>query len=487
MIPFGKHSSAARPQPSEAQKAGNARVLKNGAYAAVLAAIVLAAVILINLVAGALPSQYTQFDISTGGLFTLSDTTRNLLHSLERDVTVYYLGENGSEDENITRLLDRYAGESSHFRWQQRDPVLYPTFAQQYGAENASAGSVIVTCGDHSAVVDYNEMYAMDYTAYYTTGSINYTFEAESALTGAISRVTSDSAYTLYQLTGHGETALDSGMTDTLANANVTVADLNLLAAGAVPQDAAAVVINAPQVDYTEDTVALLRDYLDGGGCLLVTTSLTYDAPNLDALLAGYGLTRQSGLLVEGDANYYAAAYAPTYLIPAMGINEVTAGVADGMMIFAPIAQGILTDAENEEMAYTTLLSTSDAAYAMQNYAEAAAPARGEDDPAGSFAVAVAAESAATGARIVWVGTPNLFLSEIDQMVSGGNAQLLGSIVNWFTGEENAVVIDGKSMSADYLTVPGGAVIGLGLLFVVVLPLACIVAGVVVVIVRRRR
>ena len=61
-------------QPTEAQKAGSVRVMKNGAYAAILTAVVLVVVILINLVVGALPTKYTEFDISTSGLFTLSDT-----------------------------------------------------------------------------------------------------------------------------------------------------------------------------------------------------------------------------------------------------------------------------------------------------------------------------------------------------------------------------------------------------------------------------
>ena len=87
--------------------------------------VVLAFVILVNLVVQALPSKWTEFDISTSSLFTLSDTSKNLLHELNSDVTAYYLAESGQEDTNITRLLDRYADESSHFGWQQRDPVLY--------------------------------------------------------------------------------------------------------------------------------------------------------------------------------------------------------------------------------------------------------------------------------------------------------------------------------------------------------------------------
>ena len=120
---------------------GSKRTLHSGLYASVLAAVVLAVVVLLNLVVRALPTKYTQYDISTTALFTLSDTTENLLHELNTDVTAYYLAESGQEDANITRLLDRYAGESSHFSWQQRDPVLYPTFAQQY--DGASTGSAV--------------------------------------------------------------------------------------------------------------------------------------------------------------------------------------------------------------------------------------------------------------------------------------------------------------------------------------------------------
>lgn len=136
---------------------GSKRALHSGMYASALAVVVLAVIVLVNLVIRALPTKYTEYDISTTSLFTLSDTTENLLHELNADVTAYYLAESGQEDANITRLLDRYAGESSHFSWQQRDPVLYPTFAQQY--DGASAGSVVLVCGDNSDVLSYNDMY----------------------------------------------------------------------------------------------------------------------------------------------------------------------------------------------------------------------------------------------------------------------------------------------------------------------------------------
>lgn len=484
---FHKKNEPARPAQTAEQKAGSVRVLKNGAYATAITVIVLAAVILINLVVGALPTKYTELDISSSGLFTLSDTSKSMLAALDQDVTAYYLAETGNEDSNITRLLDRYAGESSHFTWQQRDPALYPTFAQQYDAQDASSSSVILVCGDKSTVVDYYNMYEADYSDYYTTGSYSLNFAAESALTSGIARVTSDSAYVLYQMSGHGETELSSDFTETLENSNVSVESLNLLSAGSIPEDASAILINAPQVDYTSDTIDLLRSYLQNGGKLLITTGLEYDTPNLDALMAEYGMTRQSGLVIENDPNHFAYRYSSTYLLPDVVSNDITSGMTDGMMVFTPVAQGILTDSENEDITYTNLLSTSSSSYAMQDYATAETASQGANDPDGPFYPAVAAESESTGAQIVWVNCANIFVSEIDQMVSGGNSQFLGSIINWLNGEENAVVIDAKSMNATYLTVPSTAVTGIGLLFVIVVPVACIVIGVAVFILRRRR
>lgn len=101
--------------------------------------------------------------------------------------------------------------------------------------------------------------------------------------------------------------------------------------------------------------------------------------------------------------------------------------------------------------------------------------------------MAVAAENTTTGAKVVWINCPNTLLSGTNQSVSGGNAQLLGSIANWFNGEQTTAVIDGKSMSAAGLSVPNAAIVGLGLLFIFVVPIVCLIAGVVVCLIRRRR
>ena len=210
-----------------------------------------------------------------------------------------------------------------------------------------------------------------------------------------------------------------------------------------------------------------------------MTTDLTVSTPNLDALLAEYGMTRQEGLVIETDSNYYAYRYPQTYLLPSLSSNDITAGITDGMHVFTPVAQDIVKGDSTDDLTLTTLLSTSSTAYSMQDYAEATTAEQGANDPNGPFNIAVAASNSATGA--------NMLNSQMNSAVSGGNAQLLTSAVNWMTGEENGVVIDSKSMSAETLTVPAKATMLLGLLFTIVVPLAFIVAGIAITLVRRRR
>ena len=463
---------------------GSKKTFRNGMYATVLAVVVLVAVILLNLVVRAFPTKYTELDISTSGLFTLSETSKNLLHELQTDVTAYYLATSGEEDSNITRLLDRYADESAHFTWEQRDPVLYPTFAEKY--EGASTGCVVLTTADKYDVVSYQDMYPMDLEAYYYYGTQQYSFDAENCLTVALTNVTRTTGYKLYELTGHGETALESDFTDTLNNAGVTLEELNLTTAGSIPEDANDLLINAPLADVTADEAAMLTSYVENGGKLFVVTDFTVDTPNLDTVLAACGMTRQEGLLVETNADNYPYGYPQTYLMPNIQSSEIMAGMTSGMRVYTPIAQGIV-QSEDSEFVLTTLLSTSDAAYSLINYEEAETVEKSDTDPEGSFAVAVAAENTSTGARVVWVNCPNTLLSGTNQSVSGGNAQMLGSIVNWFNDEQTTAVISSKSLSASSLTVPNAARLGLGILFVFALPIICLITGVVVCLIRRRR
>ncbi len=142
----------------------NGKVFRSGVYSTAILAAAIVLAVLLNLLVGALPKKYTEFDLSEAKMYTLGDSSKKLVQSLDQDVTVYYLCETGSEDAILTKLLDHYADESSHFRWEQKDPAIYPTFAAQYGASDVSTGSLIVVSGENNVVLDAADLYEYDYS-----------------------------------------------------------------------------------------------------------------------------------------------------------------------------------------------------------------------------------------------------------------------------------------------------------------------------------
>ena len=139
-----------------------------GAYSTGMIAVVLASAVFLNLAAQELPSRYTSFDVTSEKLYSLTDTTKELLARLEEDVTIYVLEAEESQDPVLKQTLDRYTGLSDHIRVEFQDPVANPGFYQQYTDGNISMNSLIVESDRRYTVVNYADIYETeyDYSAY---------------------------------------------------------------------------------------------------------------------------------------------------------------------------------------------------------------------------------------------------------------------------------------------------------------------------------
>ena len=85
----------------------NKTALKGGTYSIVLTTIVLAILVVVNIFAQALPSSVTQYDISSTKLYSITSNTKVVVNALEEDVTIYWVVQNGKEDDVIEKLLDK--------------------------------------------------------------------------------------------------------------------------------------------------------------------------------------------------------------------------------------------------------------------------------------------------------------------------------------------------------------------------------------------
>ena len=468
----------------------NGRVFRSGLYSAAITAAVLVLAVLVNLLVRALPTKYTTFDLSEAGLYTLSDSSAQVAQGLTQDVTIYYLCETGNEDQIISKLLDKYASESSHITWEIKDPAIYPTFAAQYGAQDAASGSLILVSGEQSVVLDASDLYDYDYSDYYTTGSYRVTFSGESKITSAIYRLTSGEQKHAYYTTNHGEQALTDTLADALENQNLSLTALDLLSSGSVPEDCDLLIINAPTSDFAAgdglvDEISQLQAYLAAGGKLLLTSSVYAQTPQLDAVLAQFGLARAEGMVVEGDSSkaLYNSAWS---LLPDYGTpTESTAlnGVNTNTHVMLSVAQGI-TVTETDNVTAEPLLNSSSAAYAKADINDLTTMEREDGDAEGPFALAVWARNEDTGAEVLWIGCPNMDNEQLYQSMPGNLTFLQGCAAS-LVGQD--VLVDTKALEAEPITVAGSTAAALGLTFVFVLPAAVLIAGAVVVLLRRRR
>ena len=467
-------------------------MFRSGVWSAAIAAAVIVLAVLVNLIVRAIPSRYTEFDLSEAGLYTLSESSRQVADDLTQDVTIYYLAQTGNEDQIISKLLDKYAAQSSHITWELKDPAVYPTFAAQYGAQDPDLRWADPGLRGTEQGAGCRRALRLRLQRLCHHRRANVTFDGESKITSAIYQLTSGESRHVYYTTNHGEQALTSTLTDALESQNLTVSALDLLSQ-TIPEDCDLLVINDPAQDFSGagslvDEMSQLRSYLSNGGRVLLLTDSYYSTPNLDAVMAEFGLTRTEGLVVEGDTNHYLNGYPALYLLPDYASTEESTaldGVNTSRRVLLQMAQGI-TLTETEHVVSDALLVSSDSAYSKPEGYEMTTTEKADGDIAGPFTLAAYARNEDTGAQVIWVNCGNMDNEGIYQVIPGNVTFLQGCAAS-LAGQESAVLIDSKALEAAPLEVPGIAASTLGLLFVIVLPAALLAVGAVVVVLRRRK
>ncbi len=467
------------------------RRFRSGGYAVLVSVIVVLVVVAVNLFVGQLPSTATKIDTTAQKLFTFSEQTEQLLRNLQVPVTLTLVAEKGSEDATTQELLDRYKALSDKITVNTVDPVVQPKFTAQYTTDDVAANSVIVVSDQRSKVVASDDIYQYDYSNYYTTGSYDVTFAGESELTSAIDFVTSDSLPTVYQLQGHGETALEGTLKTALEKDNLTLKDLSLLSLAAVPEDCSALLVYAPTSDLSSDETDKIIAYMDKGGRLLLLTDYSDSArPNLTRLVNNYGVDFANGIVLDGDPNRYVQSY-QHYLLPQINAHEITQPLIDGnLYALMPAAHGIVKLASyRSSLTVSELLATSGQAYLRLDPNSSSSMERQLNDVGGPFDIGVAVTESVTGGetRMVWFSTSQFLVDQVDEMVGGSGQDLFLNSLNWMCERENSISIRAKSLSQAYLTVPTGIGNFLSILMAALLPLGVLAAGIVVVVRRRKR
>ncbi len=460
-----------------------------GAYSSITVVIGIALAVIVNLIAGQIPTKYTNIDITTNQLYTITDQTKELLASLNDDVTVYVLSSEDGVDSTISQTLKSYEEASSHIKVEYIDPLVNPQFASSYSTSNLSQNSLIVETAKRYKVISYNEMYETEID--YSTYSQNVTgYDGEGQLTSAISYCTSDDMPKIYIISGHNEYTLDSGFTTALEKENIDYETISLMEYDAIPDDAECIIIHAPEKDFSEDDANKVIDYLNNGGKAFITTEYVEEQmPNFEKILSEFGLTIEKGYAVDTNAgNYYQT---PIYLLPNVEYSDETTGLTGShTYVMAPYAEAIaVPDVDVDSITYTKLLTTSEQSLVKTDVKNATSFDKEEGDIEGPLCIGVKAEKTLdSGSAVLYVfSSAQFFTDNVDNAVSGNNKTLFTNIMSTIASHDVSVSVPVKSYDYDKLTASTKDVVLFETIVVILIPLALIITGFVIWFKRRKK
>lgn len=428
----------------------NSIASKQGSYSVGLTALVIAIVVLINLIVGQLPSQVRQIDISTNNIYEITDTSRELLDGLDRDVTFTVLADKSSTDERIRNFMDRYSALSSHISVEWIDPVLHPSALTTYSADS---DTIVVSCDDtdRSTTVAFSDIITYDEMSYYTTGSATESeFDGEGQLSSAVNYVTTDVTRNVYYTSGHGESSLSSSVTDLLGKSSLTLTELNLMMASSIPEDCDLLLMDAPANDLSEDEVSMLTDYMDGGGHLFVILgSDVSQTPNLASFLETYGLTSAGGYIADMQRSYQGNYY---YIFPELSVSGDMANELQSDMVLLVNANGLVEGTPSRDtITLTPFMTTSSSGYAVT-----------EDGQSTQGTYVLGATATENDSRLTVISSESMIDETItSQFTNIENLTLFMNAVTANFDDIENLSIEPKSLQIEYNTMQYTGLIGL--------------------------
>lgn len=462
------------------------RGMKISAYNIVMMILTVALIVMVNVLADKLPESVRSLDVTSNRIYTLTKETKAFVSELSEDIRIYVMENEEYKDENLDKTLRRMEALSEHISVTYVDPLVNPQFYSNYTETEPGTNSLIVVGPRRSRVVDYGEMYDYEYSTYsgYPVRAVSG-YDGEGQIAAALEYVTTDAMPKMYVVSGHNELELEAQFQQTIQKKNIECETLLLLAEDGVPEDADAVMINAPLSDYSEDDVEKIISYLEKGGNAVIIPAWTdAELPNFDKLLDYYGVSVLDGVILEEDSDHYYGQL-PYLLFPEVREDEMTESVMNSI-VFAPYAQGILYDNNVQNIVYAPLLETGESsynrAYGSEELEAADSFRKTETDEEGPFVIALRAEKTLPDNGIskgVILAVELMFTEDADSIVPGNNVKTFGNIIGTLVEQESTILIPVKPYLTGITFSTRSAAIA-GLLSIVIIPVCLLLTGFVV-------
>lgn len=498
-----------------------------GARSTGLMVLTVASVVFVTIAVGAANyfaySNPIEWDVTSAGLYTLTEQTEKVLGRLDKDVKLYaFIESTDASHVGVEETFSRYAEFSPRLSYAMVSPESRPDLIERY-AITESGPRIVVTAGDREAKVK---------------------FLGEQDLTNAIIKVAEHSEKTIAVLTGHGELDFEDErnaegakiIADMIRAEGYLLKPLSLLSLGApakkgdavqlnpaTPADPAApqahhdghehghgkptnandgpeleipvktnvLVIAGPQARLSEPELSAVDRYLNRGGrvILMLEPNIT---SGLEALVAPWKVDVRDDFVVDTNPmTRLMGLGAASPLVGPVGPHPITDSLVSQVVLVTSRSVDVAPGGE-AGVNTRAILTAGDTAWGETQYADGSAALGDEDTPAPARTAVLASRSTNTidasltpEGRLLVIGDSD-FINNRNHSLQG-NADFILNAVNYLAEEEERIAIRPKTRNESTITLTGEQIAGLRIVSMDLLPALLIALGFGIVTVRRRR
>ena len=233
--------------------------------------------------------KYKTFDFSAAKINTLSDQSIKLAKDLKEDLSVIYFYKNGTEGVEVNRkafidLMKKYQDQTDKIKLEFVELNEHPDLAEKYSIHQGTQTVIMEYQGRQSRLEKIDEQ----------------------EVTSALVKVNRSTDKKIYILTGHQE--LDtheqkdgsslSLLKELLTGSRYTVAETSLTKLSRIPDDADALFIVGPRMNFLDVEEKAIEEYLKKGGSVVLALASGFKT-GLEPLLKKVGIQGKDNYVVS--------------------------------------------------------------------------------------------------------------------------------------------------------------------------------------------